>query len=163
MQRGTNCRVDWENTACYPVSVTALFGSPRSCGAVFFLVHWAHGGSCLFSLQLMQQTPHEMTPKFPHPFSARENRGNLTSFRIPFMGARLPNVKTHTRRSRTRHKHRKLLSTRAKYLDPTKSCQRLHFLHIRARCTCLGNQISDMILIQSLSPHGLHISNSLCV
>lgn len=46
--------------------------------------------------------------------------GVPTSFPIPFMGARLPDVQTHASRSRLTYKSRKPLSTTAKYLDPRK-------------------------------------------
>lgn len=88
---------------------------------------------------------------------------SLHIFRIPFMGASLPHVKTQDRKSRMRHKHRKLLSTRAKYLDPRKRLPKASFPAYMCQTYMSKGQISDMVLIQFLKVHGLHIWNRLCV
>ena len=79
------------------------------------------------------------------------------------MEAKLPNVKTQEQKSRMSRKRRKLLSTTAKYLDSRKRFPKASFPEYTSQMYMSRDPISEMVFIQFLSPHRLHISNSLCV
>lgn len=116
-------------------------------------------------LNLMQARQEMKLKWLPNPFSVCKNPvGASSSFQIPFMGAKLPNVKTQEQKSRMSHKFRKPLSTTAKYLDSRKKrFPKASFPEYTCQMYMSRDPISEMVCIQFLSPHRLHISNSLCV
>lgn len=90
-----------QNTIRYPVIMTALLPDEKTIWSFqvplynFLLVHRAHCGICHISLKLIDGI-WDKTQVLLHLFSVWEKPKRASaSFQIPFMGARLPNVKTH--------------------------------------------------------------------